>query len=444
MPMPTATGLVRLVRSPAAGAVFAQVWQATGSFAIQILAAHLLGATGLGTISLCLGVIVLTAAVASGLVGDGLTVLDRSADPVRAGLQVWALVLALVGPGVTAFILYRTGLVDPAAALAFALASCFFLLEELLRRVLTATMCFWRLVAVDSAALAVTLIALMVIGRGQMSPMTFLAAVAVGQAAGCLMAVLMLPRTERWVAPWRGAALRQVWGFGVWRGLQVAVNPSALTGLRVLVVAAAGLAVLGPLEAARIFVAPATLVVQGLGSYLLASYARDRRLPMAVLLRRATRAAAAMAGGALLLGGLAAALVPVAGRLVSGPEFAIAPTAVLAWSGYAAAAALMQPFASLAAARGGQRAVFAVRVGDSSLGLALLLLAVQVLHWSADVAPLALALGLVAGGIVIRKVVLPRVQRDGISTRPTGSSLLSVTDHNAARTRVRDNAIAGA
>ena len=439
------SGRLRLVRSAALGAVVAQVWQAAGSFLVQILAAHLLGAAGLGAMSLSLGIIVLIAAVASGLVGDSFTVLDRGSSSVRGGLQTWALVLALAGPGGSALVLHLTGMLDAAAAMAFALASAAFLVEELLRRVLTATMRFWRLVAVDSVALAVTLSSLLVLGRSGLTVASFLQAIAIGQSAGCLAAVALMPSDERWLAPWRGGAVRAVWSFGAWRGLQVAVNPSALTALRLIVVTTGGLAVLGPLEAARIFVAPATLVVQGLGSYLLGSYVKDRHLRLASLQHRARRASTRLAIGSVAVGAIAAALAPVAGSLVSGPGFAISPMAVLSWSGYAAAAALMQPFASLAAARGGQRAVFMVRVADSALGLALLAVAMRVLGWSADVAPLALAAGLVAGGIVIRTFVLPRTQRDGIRLTRAGSSLHKTPTHQfAARVRAHDNAIAGA
>lgn len=75
-------GRRRLAR-PGAVAILAQVWQAAGSFALQVIAAHLLGAPGLALVSLCLGVIVLATAVSSGVVGDSLTVLDRR-DPGSA------------------------------------------------------------------------------------------------------------------------------------------------------------------------------------------------------------------------------------------------------------------------------------------------------------------------------------------------------------------------
>lgn len=66
--------LLRLLRSPGTVAVVAQVWQALGSFALQVLAARLLGVDGLAVVSLCYGTIILATAVGSGIVGDSLTV----------------------------------------------------------------------------------------------------------------------------------------------------------------------------------------------------------------------------------------------------------------------------------------------------------------------------------------------------------------------------------
>lgn len=438
-------GVATLMRSAALGAVVAQVWQAAGTFALQILAAHLLGAEGLGTMSLCLGIIFLTAAVASGLVGDSLTVLNRSVPSVRAGLQGWALVLGLVLPGSAALALLGLGLVEEAAVVWFGAAAALFLFEELLRRLLMASMQFWRLVAVDTAALVLTLATLFFIAQAQ--PLTvsaFLAAVAVGQMVGLLAAVVLLPGSERWIAPMRGAGLAEVARFGTWRGMQVAVNPGALTALRLIIVATSGAGALGALEAARILVAPATLIVQGLGSYLLASYARDRSAPLEVLVRRATRASIGLAFAAVATGGLAALLIPFLGDVVSGGNFAISPYAVLAWAGYAAAIATVAPFASLGAARGRQRAVLGIRVGDSLSGLALTAVALGVLGWKAAVAPLALALGLLAAGVLLRSVVLGPLAR----TQPrlpgidpgSGPSVAPDQTHTAAQHRDRADA----
>ncbi len=441
----TTRRIAGLLGSSALGAVVAQIWQAAGSFAIQILAAHLLGAAGLGTMSLCLGVIVLTAAVASGVVGDSFTILDRASVPIRGGLQVWTIVLAVGAPLLTGVGLAAFGLLTPSVAMVFAVASALFLVEELLRRVLMATLRFWRLVIVDTTSLAITLGTLAASSGSGVTIRSFLVAVAAGQLGGCVVAVGLVPRNERWLAPMNSANLRAAWRLGSWRGAQVAINPAALTGLRVIVTSTVGLAALGTIEAARIFVAPATLVVQGLGSYLLASYARDRSQPLGALMHRATRASTALALGALAIGSLAAVAVPYAGHLVSGSRFVIPGSAVLAWAGYAAAVATVQPFASLAAARGAHRAVFTVRLGDTVLGLSLLWCVMQVLHWPAEVAPLALAIGLLAGGMLIRQVILPRVARGGASKGcSAGASSDDGIVHTEQATRQRVRGISSA
>ncbi len=81
-----------------AGAVGAQLSQALASFVLQVLAARLLGASGLGTFALLYGGIIIGTALCTGLVGDSLTVLDRNDPHIRAGLQkLCALVSALAG-----------------------------------------------------------------------------------------------------------------------------------------------------------------------------------------------------------------------------------------------------------------------------------------------------------------------------------------------------------
>ncbi len=400
-----------VVRSRPLAAAVAQMWQAVASFAVQLVAAHMLGASGLGALSLCLGVMVMAGALTSGMVGDSLTVLDRFDPSIRAGLQWWALVLGVGSSALSAFALLVTGVLDsPASALFFG-ASILFQLKELARRVLMAVMRFWSLVAIDCVSVAASLGALWLLARGDaLSLDAFLVAVLVGQALGCVAAVALLPAKERSDLPWRNPAVGAVAAFGLWRGAQVAVNPTALTAVRSLVVAAAGAAALGAVEAARMLVAPATLAVQGVGSYLLSSYARDRELPVAQLVHRAVRASVLMCLGVTAVGAGVAALTPVLGPLVSGSSFPVSPWAVFGWAVYTAAIASLQPFASLAAARGYQRQVFAVRVGDSLLAVVVVLAALAWLHLPAAVVPFGLAVGPLCAGVAIRVLVLARLQ----------------------------------
>lgn len=420
MHIPRSRSLRAVVSSTGLAAVVAQLWQAAGSFGLQVLAARLLGASGLGTVSVCLGVIIVTTAVASGVVGDSLTVLDRFRPEIRAALLGWGLVLAALGGVVAGVGLVLTGLVEPRAGLAVGVAGVLFILEELARRILTATMRFWRLVLLDSSALVVSLGLIAVASRiSDLSVTSFFLALAAGQAVGLVVGIALAPAAERWLPPLRGAAYRVVLGFGGWRGLQVAVNPTALTVLRMAVVAAAGTAALGTLEAARIFVAPATLAVQGFGSYLFASYARDRALPLSALFQRARRSSVWLGLGSLALGGATAVLAPTVGHLVTGPSFELAAGSVLAWAGYAAATASVQPFASLAAARGRQRAVLGIRTLDSLLGLLLLGTGLAWGRLPAAFAPVGLAVGLAIGGLLLRRLL---VQMTVVSAEPGGSA----------------------
>jgi O-antigen/teichoic acid export membrane protein len=414
----------------------AQLWQAAGSFALQILAAHLLGATGLGTFALCFGVIVLATALVGGVVGDSLTVLDRDDRGVRSGLEWWALVLLLGTSLAGSVALVLTGMLTVPQAAAFGVASVLFQAEEIIRRLFMAELRFWRLVVIDTISLAGALAAIGVSAAlGTVSLLTLLVGLAVGQAMAFVVAVAMLPAKDRRVVSLRGARIAAVASFGVWRGAQVAVNPGVLTAFRSLVVIGVGTAALGEIEAARILVAPAILLVQGLGSYLLASYARDKNVALRVLQTRANRASLAMSSAIVLVGGVAALMVPYLGPLVAGTGFAVSGVAVFCWALYAAASATMQPFASLCAARGRPRQVFTVRVVDSVVGLALAAIALLVLNVPVTVAPFALALGLLLGGVLVRSLVLrPLVRLDALSPRPT-PPLASTMPRSQAVTR---------
>lgn len=406
--------LRRALTSRATGAMVSQLWQAATTFALQVLVARQLGAEGLGLFALCFGIIVMATAVVSGFVGDSLTVLDRHDPLVRAALQWWAVLVIGGSSTVAAAVLVLTHVLTLAGGLAFLAACALFQIEELLRRVFMARLRFWHLTLVDTMAL-VTSVGTIAVATlaGSLSLLTFLLSLAVGQACGCVVALIMLPDEEKQVVALRRPAVGAVAGFGLWRGAQVAINPTVLTGVRFLLVVTAGTAALGEVEAARIFVAPAILAVQGLGSYLLASYVRDRRASLSVLTARATSASVRLALGVLAAGALAALAVPLAGHLVTGSTFAVSPFAVLGWAVYAAASATLQPYASLAAARGRQRAVFGLRLVDSALGLGLLAVAMSVRTMPAFVAPFALAAGMAVGGLLIRRLVLlPMLARD--------------------------------
>ncbi|MFT4297060.1 MAG: hypothetical protein QM582_16785 [Micropruina sp.] len=399
-----------LARSRAAGAAVAQIWQAFGSFGLQIVAAWTLGAQGLGLISMSLGVIVLTTALASGMIGDSLVILDRANPATRGALQAWALVLGALTALVAGTAMGVTVL-TPLQAVLFAGALVAFQFEELIRRVFMGVMQFWRLVALDSVAV-ITALAIIGVAAAThaVTVEAFFAALLVGQVAGIVVGVLLLPATERVWVGMRGSDLRRVVVFGAWRGAQVAVPQLMLTVSRVLVTAFAGGAALGLIEGARIFVAPVLLTVQGLGSYLLSSYVRDSKLGVPALHRRAWRASLTMMACALLAGTVIVIAVPYLSHLVSGSTFDIERLTVAGWVVYVMASASFQPFASLAAVRGGQRRVFFCRITDAGFAVALLtsLLALGV---SPAWTPVVLAAGLFVGGTLVRHFVLAPLSR---------------------------------
>ncbi|NYE02188.1 hypothetical protein BJY21_003372 [Kineosphaera limosa] len=404
---PRAARLRRTLTAPGAVALLAQVWQAAGSFAIQVLAAHLLGASGLAIVSLCFGIVILATAVSSGIVGDSLTVLDRRDPVIRGGLVAWLLLVAATGAVVGALGMILSGTLAPLGALAFAAALVAFMVEDIVRRTHMALLRFANLLLIDAVALIGALIIVGIAATtGDTSVTTFLLAIAGGQVAGALVGWVLLPREERRLGAPRSAGVRAVGAFGLWRGAQVALTPLIQTAARIVVVAAVGASVLGHIEAGRIYMAPAMLAVQGFGSYLFATYARRADAPLGELTRLAGRSAAALSAGALALGAVAVLLVPVLGPLVSGSSFMIDPVVVLGWASVAAAAAWLQPFASLAATRGAQRRVFAVRLIDAIAAPSALWVGLAWLGLPAEATPFVLAAGLVLAGGLVRLLVL--------------------------------------
>ncbi|WP_137293330.1 hypothetical protein [Nocardioides dongxiaopingii] len=393
------------------GAVAAQLSQALLSFGLQAIVARTLGATGLGTFALLFSVIVTSSALAGGLVGDSLTVLDRRAGPVRAALQRWAVLSCTSASVVTALALVLAGAVDPVSGVVFVAASVTFLVEGLVRRVLMAGLRFWSVVVVDAASLAASLVVLAVwAATSTLSLDAMLVALAVGQVAGALAGIPLLPAEERWWSR-SPAAMREVWAYGSLRAVQQSIRPLLLTLVRVLVVLEAGREAFGRLEAARIYVAPGVLVIQGLGTYLFASYARDRASPLPALVRRADRTASMMALGALVVGGLAAALTGTLGSVVTGASFSIDPVDVLGWTAFAAATAANAPYASLAAVRARQGAVIrnaiVIALGTLVISAVLVLAGAPLV-----VVPVAIGAGLLLQGAVLRNRILPRSEQE--------------------------------
>ena len=394
-----------------AGAVAAQFSQALGSFLLQILAARLLGKEGLAVFAVLFGLVVVGTAVVSGFVGDSLTVLDRANDSVRAGLQWWLVVLS-VGLGLLACVgLGGSSYLTPWQAVAFGAAGAAFVAEDSFRRLLMASMKFWSIVVVDMVSLvgSVGLVAAVHWSGREVTLTTFLEGLLLGQVAAMLAAAFLLPEQDRWWArgtrPDRGHVLE----YGKWRALQVSVRPAMLAVMRVIVVAAVGRAAYGELEGARLFIAPATLAVNGASSYLFARFARTKDAATTRLLRQSDQGVVVLAVASLGLGVVAALLVPTLGSAMVGDEFDLDRWGVFGWAVYAAATAAATPYGVLAAVRGRQAATFLVRLGDSVCSLAGVAIAMSI-GWHENVVPYVLGLFALLGGLGIRQLIASDVR----------------------------------
>jgi O-antigen/teichoic acid export membrane protein len=389
----------------ATGALAGQVTLALGSLLLQVVAARELGSEGLGHFALLFGYVVMATAVSTGLVGDSLTVLDRRHPAVRSGLLTAATGTIVLAAAI-AFVLAVEPL-GPGVAVLFALATAAFMTADLLRRTVMACLRFWALVIIDGLGFAVAATFLLASAvTTQLTLTHVVAALALGQVTACLVAWRCLPAEERWLARLGRVGLPTVARFGSWRALQQFVRPTMLNVARWLVLVAVGTSAVGELEAARVFVAPAMLLVQGVASYLFASYAAAQDQPVADLLRRADRGASAMLAGCGVLAIGAAVATPSLGPLLTGDSFHLTVTAVLGWGVYAASCAAVQPYGSLAAVLGAPAKVFLLRVLDSSV--AVLATALALLVWGMPFVwvPWLLSVGSFLGGYLCRRLLL--------------------------------------
>jgi len=407
------------------GGVAAQGSQAVGSFTLQILAAKLLGLDGLGRFAALYGIVILATAVCGGFIGDSLTVLDRSRRDVRAGLEAWLVIIA-TSVGVLASVgAWGSEFVSAHAAIAFGGATVAFVVEDTLRRLLMVTLQFWRIVIVDVSSLAGS-VAVIVVAHLLAERLTlahFLVALMVGQVLATLVAVGILPHGERHVVGLRQASLRTVAAYGAWRAVQQAVRPSLLALVRVVCLLVVSTEAVGRLEAARIYMAPATLAVIGASSFLFASNAARRADPLPTLVRRADRSVLGLLVGISAFGIVGVAVMPWLAPLITGDDYDLSVVAVAGWAAYAAALAAVTPYAALAAVRGRQAAVLGLRVCDSLVCLALAS-ALVLIDNSVQWVPLALAVGSVLGGLAIREFVLTKdVEKERHELHPVVESL---------------------
>ena len=408
---------MRRIRSAPVAAVVAQFSQAIGSFLLHFLAQHFLGVEGLGRFALVYGLIVIATSIVTGLVGDSLTVLERNDPAIRSGLQLVTWVVSTVAGAtllVGGLISGRMSVTEAALA---GLACWAFVFEDVLRRSLMATLRFWSLALVDASALVASVcFVLLAAWFGDVTQSVLLLGLVIGQVVATVLAVRMLPVDERRLVRRVRPDVGAVWRFGSLRALSQMLRPTMMASVRFIVVGFLGITAFGELEAARLFVAPAMLMVNGVSAYLFASYARDRTRPLDELRRRADTAVLVLAVLTLFAGIGATALGALVGDQLIDDDATLHAAAVLGWAVYAAASAAVTPYGSLAAVRGRQLRVLQVRAAESALSVIAVVLALAS-GASAQWVPFALAVAAVASGITLR-CLLERV----INTLPAATT----------------------
>ncbi|NEK85478.1 hypothetical protein GCU60_06850 [Blastococcus saxobsidens] len=416
--LPSLTGLLR---RRATTAVVGQAMMALAGLALQVAAARLLGAGGLAVFSLVYGALVLVTAVASGMVGDSLTVLDRHDRSVRAGLHVWTALVSAAAGLAGALAALASDLVPVWAGLLLAPACAAFVVEDTLRRLLMATGRYTALPVVDGTSLVGALAVLGLTGlTTEITLSTFVVALLVGQVSAAVVAWWLVPTAERPAGPWRRPGLRTVADFGVWRAAAQTVRPGSLTLLRLLLVGTVGAVAYGPLEAARVYTAPMLTLVAGIASFLLPHFVGLRDRPLFLSLRVADRASLGLVVGIGALGVAALAALPWLGPALTGGGYEVPVVAVVGWTVYAACAALLLPYASLASVHGRQRRVLVLRAVEllSLVGVAaLVVLAPHAVAW----APFVLAAGPALTALAVRRsVVVPLVRAGALGPAREG------------------------
>lgn len=388
------------MRSKAVGAVAAQSTQALISLTLQIMVSRILGIAEFGQFAILYGVIVLATAVITGLVGDTLIVLERSRRSIRAALEGILAAVTVAVAVVAGLIASVTGFVSTLEAVIFAAALAVFAVEEVVRRLLMASMAFGRVMAADLTGFAIALIALGAVWLVRPLTLTaFLGAIAAGQVVATIVGWLLVPREDRYLVGLRGADYAAVWKYGSWRGVQQTLRPAMFTVTRLLVLGFAGLVAVGQLEAARTYTSPLILVVGGFSSFLFVRFAGKRREGAGGSLREADLTVLVLLGLTVVMGAVAVLCAPWLGPLLFGVPLDV--VAVVAWIAYGTSVAMVTPYGALSAVSGRQAAVFGIRLGDTVLGLiaaALLLAAGGTPSW----VPIALAVASLLGGIGLR------------------------------------------
>jgi hypothetical protein len=372
---------------------------AASSLLLQVVASRR-GAEGLGRFSLLVGVLITLNSVASGWIGDSLTVLDRFELGIRRALfhyQFLALVIAFaVGFGIGGVV---DG-VDRGTAIWFGAACALWGLEETGRRLLIARRQFWALVANDASyALGSFGYVFTVVGMGaEITIRHLVIALAVGALTAIVVAAGQLPDKELALPLTVPAKFREVASFAVWRSAQVGLRPGALAVARGVVSVVGGVAAVGQLEGARLVVAPVLTLANGAGVYLLPTYTH------AVRERRPFRPKVPLAMGLLvvvcgLYGALAVVFLDPLSQLLTDGTYEVSVVAVVAWVAFSAGFAGGIPAGNAVVAQGRSRLAFWFRSIDALVGVAVAS-AFAVAH-AYRLVPAGLAVGTAVGAMLL-------------------------------------------
>jgi O-antigen/teichoic acid export membrane protein len=171
-----------------------------------------------------------------------------------------------------------------------------------------------------------------------------------------------------------------------------------------LVAVVASRAALGGLEAARLLVAPAILLVGGVGTFLLPTLTvLDKRDPADVE-RRVRSLCALLGAGTAAVGLVAVVFARPLGHALTGGHIAVRPLGVAAWAAFATTFATTMPWDGLGAVRRAARQVFLVRVVEGVAALALAAILLVPLDLPVEVAPFGLSAAGLLALFVLRRV----------------------------------------
>ncbi|NJP25598.1 hypothetical protein FLW53_15625 [Microbispora sp. SCL1-1] len=416
--MPGLAGRVRKVVASAGGSVVAQFVTALSSLLLQLVAARELGATGFAAFTFLSTTLVLITTLHTSWVGDSLTVLDRFESPVRAAIAaslVTSLALGAVASVILAIVLRAAA--GPGALL-FGGLVLLWLLEDTVRRLLSARLEFGRLATntvVDFVVAFATLSGFWL--AHALSLETMLVAMCAGSLAGVVHAVIGLPRDElRWPRL-READLQRIVPFATWRVAQAALRPLTLMVTRVAIVAMVSSAALAANEGARLLLSPALTLVYGVGAFLLPRMVRQRQAGLPLRPRLALTASIALTAVTAVTGTIATLLTKPLEPFVTGGNFPLDPITVAAWAAYSVSIAATLPVSMLATAYRHSRLVFAVRLGESVIGVGLLLALLGARPDLVKLAPFCIGIGGVVTSVIL--VMRLRVLRDQGAALPT-------------------------